>query len=186
LSTSSSVVAHIARPYARALFDLATEAKNVSEVEKSLNELGVLIEQSDDFSAFLKSPVVSADIKTGVIDKIVAKAGLSEMVANFIRLVAQNDRLFVLPAIIAAFGELAAKQRGEIRAEVTSAAPLNKTQLSSLGAALKKQLGKSVTLSANVDPSLIGGLVVKVGSKMVDTSIKTKLTAMKIAMKEVG
>jgi len=186
LSASSSVVAHIARPYASALFDLAAEAKNVAEVEKCLNELAVLIEQSDEFSAFLKSPVIPADVKFALIDKIVTKAALPEIVADFIRLVAKNGRLLVLPAIIAAFGELAAKQRGEIRAEVTSATPLNKTQLSSLGAALKKQLGKSVALNANVDPSLIGGLVVKVGSRMVDTSIKTKLTAMKIAMKEVG
>jgi len=186
LSTSSSVVAHIARPYASALFDLAAEAKNVPGVEKSLDELDALIGQSDDFSAFLKSPVISADIKTGVIDKIVTKAGFSELVANFIRLVAKNDRLLVLPAIISAFDEMAAKQRGQVRAEVTSAAPLSKQQLSSLGATLKKQLGKSVTLDTNIDPSLIGGLIVKVGSRMIDSSIKTKLTAMKIAMKEVS
>ncbi|VAW22154.1 ATP synthase delta chain [hydrothermal vent metagenome] len=186
MSTSSSVVAHIARPYARALFDLATEEKNVPEVEKSLDELGVLIGQSEDFSDFLKSPVISADIKTAIIDKIVARAGFPEIVANFIRLVAKNDRLLVLPAIIPAFGELAAKQRGEVRAEITSATPLNKQQLSSLGAVLKKQIGKSVKLDTNIDPSLIGGLMVKVGSRMIDSSIKTKLTAMKIAMKEVS
>ncbi len=186
MSASSTVVAHIARPYASALFDLATEAKNVPEVEKSLDELGVLIAQSDDFSNFLKSPVIPSNVKIALIDKIVTKAGLPELVANFVRLVAKNARLFVLPAIVPAFDEMAAKQRGEIRAEVTSAVPLNKKQLSSLGATLKKQLSKSVTLDTNVDPSLIGGLMVKVGSRMIDTSIKTKLTAMKIAMKEVG
>ncbi len=186
MSASGSASANIARPYASALFDLAFEAKNVAEVEKSLDEIAVLIAQSGEFAGFLNSPVISLDEKIGVIDAIVARAALPEMVANLIRLVAKNGRLFVLPAIIVAFRELAAAQRGEIRAEVTSAATLSKTQLSALGAALKKRLGKSVTLNANVDPSLIGGLVVKVGSKMIDTSIKTKLTAMKIAMKEVG
>ncbi len=186
MSASSSASANIARPYAVALFDLASSGKNVAAVEKSLDEIGVMIGQSDEFSNFLKSPVISLDEKIGAIDAIVARAALPKIVANLVRLVAKNGRLFVLPAIILAFRELAAARRGEVRAEVTSAAALSKTQLFALGAALKKQLGKSVTLSANVDPSLIGGLVVKVGSKMVDTSIKTKLTAMKIAMKEVG
>lgn len=186
LSASSSVLAHIARPYAAALYDLAAEAKAQSEIEGSLNDVADLIGSSDDFSNFLSSPVIPADVKTSAIDAIVEKAGLPEQTANFIRLVARNGRLFALPAMIASFKDIAAKARGEIRAEVTSAAPLSKTQLTAISDTLKAKAGKSVSLDTHVDPSLIGGLMVKVGSQMIDTSLKTKLAAMKIAMKEVG
>lgn len=186
LSTSSSVLAQIARPYAAALFDLATEAKSLGEIEASLNDVSDLIGNSDDFSNFLSSPAIPADVKSAAIDAIVAKAKLPDMVANFLRLIAKNGRLFALPAIMSSFRALSAKARGEISAEVTSAAPLSKAQLNALADTLKAKAGKSVTLDTRVDPSLIGGLVVKVGSQMIDTSLKTKLTAMKIAMKEVG
>lgn len=185
MSATSSVLASIARPYAAALFDLASEAKKVTEVEDNLGAIETLIGESEEFSDFLRSPIIAADVKSSAIEAIVAKAGLSEMVANFVKLVAQNGRLFVLPAMISAFRDLAASARGEVRAEVISASPLNKTQIDSLAATLKAQIGKSVTLDANVDPSLIGGLIVKVGSQMIDSSLKTKLSAMKIAMKEV-
>ncbi len=186
MSATSSVLATIARPYAHALFDLATEANEVSVVENDLKAIEALVSQSDDFSSFLRSPLIATDVKSAAIDAIVGKSGLSEMAANFMRLVARNGRLFVLPAIISAFYDLAAKARDELRAEVTSASPLSKTQLSSLAKTLKSQLGKTVTLDTHVDPSLIGGLVVKVGSQMIDSSLKTKLGAMKIAMKEVS
>lgn len=186
LSASSSVLAQIARPYAAALFDLATEAKSLGEIEASLNDVSDLIGNSDDFSNFLSSPAIPADVKSAAIDAIVAKAKLPDMVANFLRLIAKNGRLFALPAIMSSFRALSAKARGEISAEVTSAAPLSKAQLNALADTLKAKAGKSVTLDTRVDPSLIGGLVVKVGSQMIDTSLKTKLTAMKIAMKEVG
>lgn len=186
MSTSSSVLAQIARPYAAALFDLANEAKNLGEVEGSLNDVADLIGNSDDFSTFLTSPAIAADVKADAIGTIIDKAGLPDVTANFIRLVARNGRLFALEAMISQFRALSAKARGEIRAEVTSAAPLSKAQLNSLADTLKAKAGKSVSLDTRVDPSLIGGLVVKVGSQMIDTSLKTKLTAMKIAMKEVG
>ena len=120
------------------------------------------------------------------MDAILAKAGVTVTVANFIRVVAHNGRLFILPAVIAAFRELAAKARGEVAAEVTSASPLSREQVTSLAATLKQKIGKTVTLQEHIDASLIGGLIVKVGSQMIDSSLKTKLTAMKIAMKEVG
>ncbi len=186
LSAQNSVLTHIARPYASALFDLAVEAGSVREVEAGLDDLAGLIESNKDFSNLLASPVISAEAKIGAVDAILAKAGLPVLVANFVRTVARNGRLFVLPVMIGAFRELSAKERGETRAEVTSAAPLSKTQLSNLSKTLKTKLGKTVTLDTHVDPSLIGGLVVKVGSRMIDSSLKTKLTAMKIAMKEVS
>lgn len=186
LSAQNSVLAHIARPYANALFDLAVAQKAVSSVEASLDGIGDLIRSNQDFSNLLASPVVASEVKSGVIEAIVAKAKLPELVANFLRTVADNARLFVLPAMIEAFKDLAAKERGELRAEVTSAAPLTKKQLTDLARVLKSKTGKTVTLDTNVDPSLIGGLIVKVGSQMIDSSLKTKLTAMKIAMKEVS
>ena len=186
MSATSSVLAHIARPYARALFDLADEAKAIASVEADLDGIADLIEKNDALGDMLASPVISSDRKIGVVDAIVKKAKMNELVSNFLQTVARNGRLFVLPAMIDAFKDLAAKQRNEIKGEVISATPLSKKQLSDLAKTLKSKMGKTVNLDVNVDPSLIGGLVVKVGSQMIDSSLKTKLTAMKIAMKEVG
>lgn len=176
----------IARPYAQALFDIAQGDKSLDAVEQGLVSIADLADQSGDFSRFLRSPVINAETKASTIDAILAKAKANATVANFVRVVAANGRLFALPAIIKAFRDLAAKERGEVSAEVTSAVPLTKAQLSSLAATLKAKIGKTVTLNEHVDASLIGGLQVKVGSQMIDSSLKTKLTAMKIAMKEVG
>lgn len=186
MSAQHSVLQHIARPYAIALFDLAEEAGSVEAVESDLAAIAALANESDDFSRFLRSPVITADVKRHAVDAILAKAGVSETVANFLKVVARNGRLFALSAMISAYRELAARARGEVTAEVTSAVPLSKEQVESLADALKKKIGKTVNLDQHVDESLIGGLVVKVGSEMIDSSLKTKLTAMKIAMKEVG
>jgi len=185
LSASRSVLANIARPYASALFDLATETKSVAGIEKDLEQMGNLVSSSEDLSRLLVSPVISSEAKSTAIEAVLVKAGFDESVANFIRAVARNGRLFALPAMIEAFGELCAKARGEISAEVISAAPLSKKRLGELAKTLKSKTGKTVKLAASVDPSLIGGLVVRVGSQMIDSSLKTKLGAMKIAMKEV-
>ena len=145
-----------------------------------------LIAQSADFANFLRSPVLSADVKASAMEAILVKAKADKMVGNFIRTVAENGRLFALSDMITEFKRLAAGARGEVSADVTSATALSAAQLKSLADTLKKKIGKTVTLNANVDPELIGGLVVKVGSQMIDSSLKTKLTAMRIAMKEVG
>lgn len=176
----------IARPYAQALFDIAQGDKSLDAVEQGLISISSLAAESSDFSRFLRSPVISAEAKAGAVDAILGKAKVNATVANFVRVVAANGRLFALPEIIKSFRALAAKERGEVSADVTSAVPLSKAQLSSLAATLKQKIGKTVTLNEHVDPSLIGGLQVKVGSQMIDSSLKTKLTAMKIAMKEVG
>lgn len=186
MSAQNSVLEHIARPYASALYDLAAGAKAVPATEKSLDAISTLIDQSADFSRFLGSPVIAADTKSQALDSIIAKSKTPTLVKNFLKLVAKNGRLFALSTMIAGFKNIAAKERGEVSADVTSAAPLSKVQLKSLADTLKKKIGKTVTLNSHVDPSLIGGLQVKVGSQMIDSSLKTKLTAMKIAMKEVG
>ena len=176
MAAQNSVLTQIARPYASALFDLASSENQLASVETSLSDVSRLIGESADFSRFLRSPVISAD----------NKASTNPLAGNFLRLVAQNGRLFALDAIIAGFRELAAQARGEVTADVTSSAPLNADQVAALGETLKAKIGKTVTLNQFVDPSLIGGLQVKVGSQMIDSSLKTKLAAMKIAMKEVG
>ena len=180
------MLTQIARPYAAALFDLAKSEGSLDAVETGLVNIQKLAEESDDFARFLRSPVIAADAKAAAADAILGKANANATVANFVKVVARNGRLFALPAIIKAFRALAAEERGEVSADVTSAAPLSSTQLKTLADTLKQKIGKTVTLTEHVDPSLIGGLVVKVGSQMIDSSLKTKLTAMKIAMKEVG
>lgn len=176
----------IARPYAAALYDLAQGDKTIDAVETGLAAIAQLAAESPDFNRFLRSPVISADVKAATVDSILAQTKMHPTVANFVKVVARNGRLFVLPTMIKSFQALAAEGRGEIAADVTSAAPLSKAQLSELAQTLKRKIGKTVTLNERVDPALIGGLVVKVGSRMIDSSLKAKLTAMKIAMKEVG
>ena len=180
------MLTQIARPYASALFDLASSENQLASVETSLSDVTRLIGESADFSRFLRSPVISADTKASALDALLAKAQTNVLVGNFLRLVARNGRLFALDAIIVGFRDLAAAARGEVTADVTSAAPLNAEQVAALSQTLTAKIGKTVTLNQFVDPSLIGGLQVKVGSQMIDSSLKTKLAAMKIAMKEVG
>ena len=168
------------------MFDLAQEANSVEATEKDLDAVNALIEGSDDFSRFLVSPTITTDAKSAALNAIVDQAKPSQLVANTLRLVAKNGRLFALSAIIAEFKRLAAASRNEVSAEVTSAAPLSSAQEKELVAVLKDKVGKDITLITRVDESLIGGLVVKVGSQMIDSSLKTKLSAMKIAMKGVS
>lgn len=186
MAAQDSVLSQIARPYASALFDLAKADNSVAAVEQGLDKLLALASESPDFARFLRSPVINTEEKAVAMHALLEKAKAHTTVGNFVKVVARNGRLFALPAIIAAFKERAAGHRGEVAADVTSAAPLSAAQVKSLAETLKAKIGKSVTLTQHVDPSLIGGLVVKVGSQMIDSSLKTKLTAMKIAMKEVG
>lgn len=176
----------IARPYAQALFDLAAGENSLEAVERGLLDIVRLADESPDFSRFLRSPVISADDKGTAMEAILQRADAHPTVANFVRVVARNGRLFVLPTIIQNFRALAAAARGEIAADVTSATPLSEAQRTTLAAALKQKIGKTVSLTEHVDASLIGGLMVKVGSRMIDSSLKTKLSAMRVAMKEVG
>jgi F-type H+-transporting ATPase subunit delta len=180
------VLVQIARPYAQALFDLARGDNTLDPVESGLNEISALIDDSPDFARFLNSPVIGADEKSATLEILLKDMKPVPVVGNLLRVVARNGRLFAVPAIIKAFRDLAAAARGETTAEVTSAAPLGHGQLDALKAALREKIGKTVTLTEHVDPSLIGGLVVKVGSRMIDSSLKTKLAAMRVAMKEVG
>jgi F-type H+-transporting ATPase subunit delta len=186
LADSTARVSGVAERYATALFDLAVEQNALKLVETDLDAISALINESADLKRLIASPVFAADDQARALWAILTRAGIGGLAGNIARVMAANRRLFVLPGTIAAFKRLAAKQRGEIAAEVTSAEPLSDRQVADLRAALKASLGKDVTLNQRVDAALIGGLIVKVGSRMIDDSVKTKLNSLRIAMKEVG
>ena len=151
-----------------------------------MNKFAALLEGSADLRRLVRSPVFSAGDQQNAIAAIAKKAKISGITANFLELIAQNRRLFAVGDMIRAFHALAARHRGEVSAEVTSPNKLTDDQTKALKASLKAAIGKDVQLTSHVDPALLGGLVVKVGSRMIDTSLKTKLDNLQFAMKEVG
>ncbi|MEQ8399537.1 MAG: F0F1 ATP synthase subunit delta [Roseitalea porphyridii] len=183
---SLSPTSSVADRYARSLHELAAEAGKVEAVEAALGDFETLISESAELKRLIERPVFSADEQAAAMDAILAKAKMEPLASNFMHVVARNRRLFALPAMIRAFRDIAARERGEVTAEVTSAAELNATQEKQLKATLKEVAGKDVKLSVTVDPSILGGLIVKLGSRQIDTSLKTKLSSLKLALKEVG
>lgn len=186
MSSSNSVIAGMPGRYATALFELAQEAKQIDQVEGDLKSFQSMLDESEDLVRLVRSPVFSADDQREAIAAIFEKAGIGGLTANFFKLVAQNRRLFAIRDMLKAFRALVARHRGEVTADVTSAVALNDEQLKSLQDALKGSIGKDVQINTSVDPSLLGGLVVKVGSRMIDSSLRTKLNSLRVAMKEVG
>jgi F-type H+-transporting ATPase subunit delta len=186
VATDDTIVEGVAGRYASALFELANESSKLSDVEKDLVTFQGLLDESSDLVRLVRSPVIAADDQARAIAVIVDKAGIGGLAANFLKLVSSNRRLFVIQDIIKAYRTLAAKARGEIAAEVTSAVPLSDEQVASLKETLKASMGKDVTLQSRVDPSLLGGLIVKVGSRMIDSSLKTKLQNIKVALSEAS
>lgn len=185
-SRSSGPVSGVAERYALALFELAASEKAVATVEKDMNRLDDLLKGSDDLMRLVRSPVFSADDQLNAVGAVLDKAKIGGLTGNFVRVVASNRRLFVLPQTIRAFREKLADSRGETTAEVSVARELTAAQEKQLKETLKDVVGKDVSLDATVDPSLLGGMIVKVGSRQIDTSIKTKLSSLKLALKEVG
>jgi F-type H+-transporting ATPase subunit delta len=186
VAKSSSPVSGIAERYAGSLYELAVQSKSVDQVEADLSRFEALLAESDDLSRMIKSPVFSAGDQFKAVAAIADKADITGLVGNFLRVVAQNRRLFAVPSMIKAFRAIAAEARGEVAADVTSAHPLTAAQEQELKATLKGVTGKDVAINAVVDPSLLGGLVVKIGSRQIDTSLRTKLNSLKLALKEVG
>ncbi|WP_417249419.1 F0F1 ATP synthase subunit delta [Celeribacter sp.] len=186
MSEPASISRGIAARYATAMFDLASEGKSVKALEGDVATLKGALDDSADFRDFVSSPVLTRDDLEGGISAFAKKAKLSTITANTLALMAQKRRLFVLPQLVASLEEMLAEARGEVTADVVSAKALTKTQTDKLAKTLKAQFGKDVNINATVDESLIGGLVVKVGSKMIDTSIAAKLNSLQNAMKEVG
>lgn len=186
MAQSASPVTDVAKRYAGSLFDLALEAKSVAAVEKDLGRFEALIAGSPDLSRLIMSPVFSADDQVKAISAIATKAKITGLVANFLRVVARNRRLFAVPGMITAFRQTAARHRGEVAAEVTSAHALSAAQEKELKDTLKSVAGKDVAFKVAVDPSLLGGLIVKIGSRQIDTTLRTKLSSLKLSLKEVG
>lgn len=183
-AAASPAVSGPALRYAEALFDLALAEGALERVEADLNMLGAAVASSSDFRAFLTSPVYGAEAKAGAIAAIADKAGLSALTKNFLGVVASNRRLFALPGMITAFRKRLAVHRGEVSAEAIAAAPLNEDQTKRLRGEIERVVGKAVNLSVKVDKDLLGGMIVKVGSTMIDSSLKTKLNRLKSVMKE--
>lgn len=186
MAGSTTLVAGIAGRYATALFELGEEDGRLDEIGQSLDALQSLLDESDDFARLVESPVFSATEQSNALAAISKQAELSEIVGNFLQLLAKNRRLFTLRDVITGFRKLLADHRNEVTADVTSAVALTDEQTEELKATLKAKTGRNVALNARVDPYLLGGLVVKIGSRMVDSSVRTKLNNLKIAMKEAG
>jgi F-type H+-transporting ATPase subunit delta len=179
-------VSGVAGRYATALFELARDQKSVDAVKADLDRFAAMLADSADLTRLVRSPVFSADAQGKALVAVLAKAGIGGITANFLQLLNANRRLFAVNDVIRAFGMLVAKFKGEATADVTVAEPLNDKNLDALKSALKSVTGKDVALNVNVDPAIIGGLVVKLGSRMVDSSLRTKLNSIKHAMKEAG
>jgi F-type H+-transporting ATPase subunit delta len=186
VADTSQLISGVAERYASSLFELALEAGSVDAVGADLDRFRALMVESEDLRRLVASPVFSADEQQRAVSAVAAKAGIAGIVGNFLKVVAGNRRLFALPGMIRAFHIIAAEHRGEITAEVTSAHALSQAQETELKSALKGVTGKDVTIAVTVDPSILGGLVVKVGSRQIDTSLRTKLSTLKLALKEVG
>jgi F-type H+-transporting ATPase subunit delta len=173
----------LAGRYANALFELAQDQKAIDAVSADLASLRRGLETSADLARLMRSPVFSAADHAKALEAILAKMGANELTVKFLLLLAQKRRLFVLLQIIAAYERLVARARGETEAEVTAARALSSGEITALKAVLKSKLGKEPRLHAKVDPTLLGGLVVKVGSRMIDSSLRTKLDGLRSAMK---
>lgn len=186
VADTSQLVSGVAERYASSLFDLAQEAGSAAAVGADLDRFQALIDESEDLKRLITSPVFSAEDQTKAISAVADKAGITGLVANFLKVVASNRRLFAVPGMIKAYRVIAARARGEITADVTSAHALTAAQETELKAALKGVTGKDVAIAVTVDPSILGGLIVKVGSRQIDTSLRTKLSTLKLALKEVG
>ena len=173
--------------YATALFELALESSIVDAVTGDLDRFDALVSDSPDLARLVRSPVFGAEEQTKALGAILDKAGIGGLAAKFLKLVAANRRLFAVRDMVKAFRTLVAKWKGEVSAEVTVAEKLSDAHLNTLKDTLKAVTGgKAVDLNVKVDPTIIGGLVVKLGSRMVDSSLRTKLNAIKHAMKEAG
>jgi F-type H+-transporting ATPase subunit delta len=181
------IVSGMAGRYATALFELALDTKSVDAVKADLERFNALVNESPDLLRLVRSPVFGADEQSRALAAVLDKVGIGGLTAQFLKVVASNRRLFAVRDMVRAFRTLVAKWKGEVSAEVTAAEKLSDNHLNALKDALKSVTGgKAVDLDVKIDPTIIGGLVVKLGSRMIDSSLRTKLNAIKHAMKEAG
>jgi F-type H+-transporting ATPase subunit delta len=183
---SGGELSTVAERYAGALFDLAKAGNEVENAEAQLGRLLDALHKSADFKRFVKSPVFSGGDQLQGLTSILKAAGIEGLVRDFLLVLAKNRRLFAIESVIHSFKRLAAKDRGEVEAEVISAHPLTDAQMRDLTETLRQKFGKSPKLKVTVDQKLLGGLILKVGSQMIDTSLRTKLKNLEKAMKEAS
>jgi F-type H+-transporting ATPase subunit delta len=181
---SEMIVSGMAGRYATALFELALESNAVDAVTADLAKFDAMIADSADLTRLVRSPVFTSDEQSRAVGALLDKAGIGGLAAKFLKLVAQNRRLFAIGDITRGYKAMVAKHKGEVTAQVTVAEKLSDARLAEIKSALKSVTGKDVQVDVQIDPAIIGGLIVKVGSRMVDSSLRTKLNAIKFAMKE--
>lgn len=186
VSEPASISLGIAQRYAAALFELAREARGLKALESDVDALGEALSASADLTAMIASPVISREDQARAMAAVADRLALSSLTKNTLALMAQKRRLFVLPQLVADLRARIAEEKGEMTADVVSATRLSAAQARKLAEVLKARVGKTVKLNATVDDSLIGGLIVKLGSTMIDTSVKARLASLQNAMKEVG
>jgi F-type H+-transporting ATPase subunit delta len=180
------IISGMAGRYATALFELAVEANAIDAINGDLGRLDALIGDSADLMRLVKSPVFSSEDQLRALTAVLDKVGIDGLAARFLKVVASNRRLFAVRDMIRAYRVLVARHKGEVSARVTVAEMPSETRISEIKEALRSVTGKDVALDVKVDPAIIGGLIVQIGSRMVDSSLRTKLNAIKHAMKEVG
>jgi len=184
LASEEHFVSGVAGRYATALFDLARDANTIDAVKADLERFDGLVAESADLTRLVRSPVFSANEQLNALSLVLERAGIGGLTAQFLKLVTKNRRLFAVRDMVRAFRDLVAQHRGQATAEVTVAEEIKDDHVAALRNALKAVSGKEVDLKIKVDPAIIGGLVVKLGSRMVDSSLRTKLNSIKHAMKE--
>ncbi|MCJ8144535.1 F0F1 ATP synthase subunit delta [Ancylobacter sp. A5.8] len=182
---SETFVSGVAGRYATALFELARDAGAIDAVKSDLDRFAALVAESDDLKRLVRSAVFSSEEQERAIVAVLDRAGISGLAGNFFKTVAANRRLFAVESIIRGYDALVAADKGEVVADITVAQPLSDAHAATLKEALDQMTGKSVQLAVTVDPALLGGLTVKIGSRLVDASLKTKLNSIRTAMKEV-
>ncbi len=183
MDNSGGIQASLSGRYATALFDLARDARTIDTVAASLESLRAALDQSADFKALTTNPLLGREAAKKAVAAVAAHLKLDDLTARTLGVLAQNRRLGQLDKVIAAFNALAANHRGEASAEVTSAHPLDKGQVDALKAQLRTKVGRDVAVTLKQDPTILGGLIVKIGSQMIDSSIRTRLNSLAVAMK---
>ena len=186
MAAESTGISGLAERYAAALFELADEQHALDAVAGDMRELRAMLQASGDLMRLMRSPVLSRAEQGKAMAALAADAELSKLTADFIAIVARNRRLFAVPAMIEAYLDKLAARRGEVTAEIVAAQPLTKAQEDALGEQLRRVVGGRVTMDVRVDPSLLGGMVVKIGSRMVDGSLKGQLQRLQLSMKGIG
>lgn len=180
------MMAGMAGRYAAALFELAKDQKQIETVEADVKTFQSMLDSSEDLRRLVRSPVIPADGQLRALTTLLGKAGISGLTSNFIKLLTRNRRLFAVADILRTFRALLARERGEVNADVATAHALTPAQMQVLSDSLKASIGKNVQINTRVDPHLLGGLIVKVGSRMIDSSLRTKLNNLKVAMKGIN